>query len=204
MPTGYTNGIINGTIKSFKQFALKCSEAFLIQFREGVTEYTPSVPSDYHPNQMKMIKEKIAELNQISDSELIAIKVAVSEQSIAFEEESLAKAIEERKIIDKILEDAKNFNPPTDKHQEFKDFMVNQLVKTIDFDFDIEYKTKRIERLKKLLEDLKELTPFSIRAEKLNRLNEDYKYHEERYKKEVQACEESNRWYKELVTSLDD
>jgi len=204
MSSGYTNGIINGTIKSFKEFALKCSEAFLIQFREGATEYTPSVPSDYHPNQMKLIKERVAELNQTSNIELIAIKVAASEKSIAFEEENLTKAIEKRKGIDKILEDAKNFNPPTDKHQEFKDFMVNQLVQTINFDSDIEYKTKRIERLKKLLGDLKELTPFSIRAGKLNRLNEDYKYHEKQYKKEVQACENSNRWYKELVTSLDD
>ena len=123
--------------------------------------------------------------------EIDNVTFAASEKSIAFEEENLTKAIEKRKGIDKILEDAKNFNPPTDKHQEFKDFMVNQLVQTINFDFDIEYKTKRIERLKKLLGDLKELTPFSIRAGKLNRLNEDYKYHEKQYKKE-QEEESSN------------
>lgn len=204
MPSGYTHGILNGTIKTFKEFALKCSEAFLIQFRNGETEYTPRVPSDYHPNQMKFIRERVAELNQISNSELIAIKVAASEQSIAKEEENLAITIEKKKNIDKLLEDAINFNPPTDKHEEFKDFMISQLQETINFDFDINYKINRIEELKKLLVDLKNLNPFSIRAARLNDLNEDYKYHANQYEKEIQSCKESNEWYKELLKSIED
>lgn len=43
MPTGYTAGILNGTIKTFKEFATKCSRAFMIHMRDEAHDapYTP-------------------------------------------------------------------------------------------------------------------------------------------------------------------
>ena len=55
MPTGYTAGILDGTVKDFNEFAKKCSRAFMIHLRDEPfdSEYKKREPSDYHSKNLK-------------------------------------------------------------------------------------------------------------------------------------------------------
>jgi|TARA_R110000765_G_scaffold110741_2_gene202214 hypothetical protein len=201
MATGYTYQILNGSIKTFKEFALKCSEAFIIEFRDGAKKYTPRVPSPYHTDEMKAARAGIAQLNQLTDSELFIIEVAKLEKGIRFAKEELAKKIKNKKVLDKILEESKEYETPTDRHKNIKNFMIEQLNMTIESDCDSKFYESEIALCQ---EKLKNLDMFVVRGNKINAFNEDYKYHQERYDKEVLLCKDHNDWYNQFVTSLDD
>lgn len=57
MATGFTSGIIDGSITNFKQFATQCIRAFgaTLHMRDESldVEYTPQKVSDYYPNHVK-------------------------------------------------------------------------------------------------------------------------------------------------------
>ena len=201
MATGYTYQILNGSIKTFKEFALKCSEAFIIEFRDGAKKYTPRVPSSYHTDEMKASREAIAELNQITDNELKIIEVAKIEEGIRFAKEELAKKIENKKVLDKFLKESKAYETPTDKHKNIKNFMIEQLNMTIEADCDPEFYEFEIALYQEML---KNLDMFVVRGNKINTFNENYKYHQKEYDKEVLLCKDHNDWYNQFVTSLDD
>ena len=201
MATGYTYQILNGSIKTFKEFALKCSEAFIMEFRDGAKKYTPRVPSPYHTDEMKAARAGIAELNQITDSELKIIEIAKLEESIRYAKEELSKKIANKKVLDKLLKESEAYKVPTHKHENLKNFMIEQLNMTIDNDCDSEFYESEIALYQ---EKLKNLDMFVVRGNKINTLNEDYKYHQDRYDKEVLLCKDHNNWYNQFVTSLDD
>lgn len=198
MATEYTAGILNGSINTFNEFALKCSQAFLIQFREGAKEYTPRTPSAYYQKKMDKIREKVSELNQTTDNELKIIEIALLEEIINSSKESIIKIEKEREKLKSLLKDSINYEAPTDKHKEIKKFMTEQLEKTLNF-----HETDYLEDLiKETNIKLANIDTFSIRAEKLNNLNQSYKHALESYEKDVKACNSSNKWYNEFVKSL--
>ena len=201
MATGYTYQILNGKIKTFKEFALKCSEAFIMEFRNGAEKYTPRVVSSYHTDEMKAARARIAQLNQLTNNELKIIEVAKLEESIRYAKEQLAKKIANKKVLDKLLKESEAYKAPTHKHENLKNFMIEQLNMTIDNDCHHEFYESEIALCQK---KLKNLDMFVVRGNRINTLNEDYKYHQEQYDREVLLCKDHNDWYNQFVTSLDD
>lgn len=78
MPTGYTEGIMNGKITTFPQFAKLCMRAFgaTIHLRDESldSEYEPRVPSDYHSKEIERAKKNIIDAKKLSDEEIIDSK----------------------------------------------------------------------------------------------------------------------------------
>lgn len=203
MPTGYTAGILDGKITTFPQFAKQCMRAFgaTIHMRDDDmdADFQERTPSDYHANEIAKAKQSLNDAEVLSDEVIIANRTSELEESKQYHINSIEKAKIDTKNMNAILKEVNAWQPPTSEHTEIKGFMVDQIVKTIDFDCKTEYHDKG---LKKVELELRTLNANGIRKEMIIKANKDLKYHTEEYNKEVERCEKSNKWVSELIHSL--
>lgn len=204
MPTGYTEGIINGTTKSFEDFAKQCMRAFgaTIHMRDDCfdTEYTPRVPSDYHIAALKKAKEARKELKKMSDKDLIAHrrKELKEDRKRYFKYVTTADNIKQK--LEVYLTRAKNYMPPAKEFLKIKEFMIDQLVETIKHDGNSTYYKDKIEKIDF---ELKTLDPIIIAIHYFEEINWQIKYHTKEHKAELKRCEESNKWVEDFIKSLE-
>jgi len=179
MPTGYTAGILDGTTKSFEQYAKQCVKAFgvAVHMREDniSDEFKKREPSTYHLDGIKNDKENIRKWEDISDEEIISDKNAEMTTSKADHEMNLTKAKEQQSLLQDYLSKAKAFVPPTKEHEGIAEFMVNQLKMTIekDVDWSVEYHEGAL----KSLAESGEIDPDEIRSEMLKMYAESLDNH---------------------------
>jgi hypothetical protein len=203
MPTGYTVGILDGKITTFPQFAKQCMRAFgaTIHMRDDDmdAEYIPRTPSDYHTKEIEKAKQLLKDVETLPNETIITNKKAQLEESRKNHVESIEKAKVGVKAMNDILKDVHKWQPPTPKHNGLKKFMIEQIVKTIDFDCKIDYHN---EHLAKIELELLSLNADEIRKEIKAKAKKDFEYHTREYNADVQRCEQSNQWVAELIESL--
>jgi hypothetical protein len=203
MPTGYTAGILDGKITTFPQFAKQCMRAFgaTIHMRDDDmdVEYTPRTPSDYHTKEIEKAKQLLKDAEALPDETIVANKKAQLEESKKYHIESIEKAKIGAKSMNDILKDVRKWQPPTTEHNGLKDFMIDQIVKTIDFDCKTDYHD---ENLAKIELELLSLNATEIRKEMKAKAKKDFEYHTKEYNADVQRCEQSNQWVTDLIDSL--
>jgi hypothetical protein len=204
MPTGYTAGIIDGTIKTFPEFAKLCVRAFgaAIHMKDDRldTEYEERIPSEYHQDSIKRSREELVNIFSITDEQIIESR----KNSLLKEKKRYLKNIEERKknreILDRMLVQALKFVPPSPEHEEIKNFMIDQLQQTINNDGDVEYYEDELERIE--LEIKKEVNAQDLRNEMLDQVNLNMEYHHKEYEEEVKRCEDANEWVKKFLMAV--
>jgi len=203
MATGYTEGIINGEIKTFKQFAKKCMRAFgatvHMRYEPFDEEYEPREPFSYHTDRIQEIKNEIEKVESLSNEEIAQLQTDELHSELKRHNEAFKKNRKTEKKLKQILYDVHQWEPPTEDYKEFKSFMVDQLQKTIKFESVSGWRKERVKEVEK---EIISITGESERKRMLERLNEDLKYHEEEYQKEVKRCKEANEWVQKLVESL--
>ncbi len=196
MPTGYTAPVQDGI--TFEQFVLRSARAMgaLIMLRdEPMDAPIPDrfEPSDYHSKALKKAEERLAWLIQMPSAE------AEREAKKQFEEkqEFTARMIKQSNEIlakyDAMLEQVRAWTPPTPDHEGLKEFMVRQLVESIDFDCDTRYWENEAPVL------------LSAEAWKQGQIQSEERsvvYHREEYCKEVERTEARNDWLRALRESL--
>lgn len=203
MPTGYTAGILDGTVTTFPQFAKLCMRAFgaTIHLRDESldTEYEPRVPSEYHSKAIEKAKQSIIDAQKLTDDEIIDTRKKQLEDSRKYH----LKAIEEAKKatieMNKILCDVRKWQPPTPDHTGIKDFMIEQIEKTIDFDCKTDYHDKGLIEIET---ELLTINASEIRKQMIEQAKKDLAYHNAENLKEIQRCEQSNKWVSDLLGSL--
>ena len=200
MPTGYTAGIMDGSIETFQEFATVCIRAFVLGNEDSSVPYTPRVPSNYYHKQIVEYQKQLLSLEKKSLSKYTTDKLKYLRREIKRIERAIKKRDEQRMILLKMLEEVKAWTPPTSKHKEFKEFMINQLVITINGDCDTSYLQRQIESLQS------RLTRFYPNIEKENEIK-DIKHWISHLKKErdadVKRCRGSNKWVEDLLKSLE-
>lgn len=203
MPTGYTAGILDGTVTTFPQFAKLCMRSFgaTIHLRDESldTEYEPRVPSDYHSKAIEKAKQSIIDAEKLSDEEIVQTKKNQLEDSRNYHLEEIEKAKKAMIQMNKILSDVHKWQPPTPDHTWIKDFMIEQIEKTIDFDCKTDYHDKGLIQIET---ELLTINASEIRNQMIKQANKDLAYHNAEYLKEVQRCEQSNKWASDLMESL--
>jgi hypothetical protein len=203
MPTGYTAGILDGTITTFPQFAKLCMRAFgaAMHLRDESLEdeYTPRVPSDYHPKEIAKANKLLTDSRTLSDEVIIANKKAELESSKEYHLGAIEKAEKNTEILNKILAEVNNWNPPTEEHTGIKDFMIDQIKKTIDFDCNSSYHNKALVEIEF---DLRNLNSLNIRSSMVEKAKKDLKYHTAENLKELKRCEDSNKWVTDFINSF--
>lgn len=203
MPTGYTAGILDGEITTFPQFAKQCMRAFgaTIHMRDDSmdAEITPRTPGDYHTSGIEKAKQLLKEAETLSDEAIVTNRKEELEKSKEYHIKSITKAKVDTKNICGILKDVRKWQPPTADHSGIKEFMIEQIEKTIDFDCKTNYHD---EKLIGIESDLLNLNPSEIRKQMIAQGKKDLDYHNTENLKEIKRCEESNKWVSDLLKSL--
>jgi len=201
MPTGYTEGILDGTTKDFNQFAKHCSRAFIMHLRDEPmdSEYKKREVSDYHIKAIEKAKAELKKADSLSDEELIIQEKNRLIESKKYHLDRKEKIKNDKIKLELFLGKAKSYIPPTEKHQGIADFMIEQLEKTIDFDCNSTY---HIDKLKTIDSEIENVKASVIRAELKAKATKDIAYHTKEHKADVKRCEEHNKWYEDFIENL--
>jgi hypothetical protein len=211
MPTGYTAGILDGEIKSFKQFATTCMRAFgaTIHMRDEKmsAKYEPRTPSKYYAEHLKEAKDALEINKNLSDAEIIKNL----KKSLLGEEKHYEKYINEKYEgnlkLNTILSDVNKWVPPTKEHMEFKNFMKLQLVDTISHDGDVSYYVELLTEVQGKLFEIQDKTKHPEIAEKYRKefikaAEKDIEYYTKELNEEMERCNNSNKWVEDLLKSI--
>lgn len=204
MPTGYTSIIQESeetnSDKLFRQFALQCARAFgaLASMRDD--KWDAEIPDefvagDYYKNEIAKHKTElaIARKRKMSEWDILAEK-DYFEKTDHYNKE-ISKSFDLRAKYQTVLDKVYAFDPPTPEHVHYKEFMIEQIKGSIDFDCGSEYYTNELKSLKRLsAKEFKDQTIETI----INSL----KYDEENYAKEVESAKKRTAWVKALKKSL--
>ena len=203
MPTGYTNGILNGEIKTFDEFAKQCIRAFgaAIHMRDDDfnKEYEKRKPDNYYINSLNTAKEKLEKIKKASDNDIIKkhTKELKAYRKTYIEKIKVIK--KDKELLESFLNKAENFTPPTSEHENFKKFMIQQLQETIKYDYNSYYYEQELHDVN---ERLNNINANDIRDNLVKRYEKDILYYTEGYEKEVENCNTSNEWVDTLLNSL--
>jgi hypothetical protein len=195
MPTGYTAPIYDGKEIDFATFALRTARAMgpcvilrdhdadVLPTEENVVESTT-----YHEKALAKATEEIAELESLSEEELVARTNAYNEERSIETASSAEDRDELRQRYEQMLEQVVRWTPPTADHQPLKEYMVEQLTSSIEHD------TKGFEGLSAFTP----LTPTEYKERQLERAKRDRDYHAV----ELPKAQERNEWRSTWVRAL--
>jgi hypothetical protein len=139
MPTGYTAKLYDGEQVTFPDFVMQCARAFgaLIDMRDEPMD--APVPEEFEPSpfyreQHEAAKARIAEVSAWDDATADQQAQAAYDREVAEVAEHDAKARERKACYGAMLAQVQAWQPPTPDHAGLKDFMTDQLEKSIDID----------------------------------------------------------------------
>jgi hypothetical protein len=140
MPTGYTADVNSGKVTEFKEYALQCARAFgaciLMRDDPADTPIPDEFPADvaYHDKALIDAKALLFDLERMSDKERISGCDSFNIQAQREYIEQARKELEIRERYQAMLNQVREWVPPTHDHDKFKEFMIEQLVSSIDYD----------------------------------------------------------------------
>jgi len=192
MPSGYTSDIYNGKEVTFKDFALGCARAFgaCVMQRDDPADEKPKIMPEesYHTEELKKLKKFKKPTKAQFDSYV--------KETIADCEKSIKEKNELKKRYSDILENAKNWQPPTKEHERLKAFMIEQLTDSRSFD------CCGLDHYEHELKVVSAMTYKDYVKKKLAEHNRHIKYHEEYEAKDLSNIKQRNKWIKDLYDSL--
>lgn len=195
MPTGYTHGVQTGAITKFDDFAWQCARAFgaLVLLRDDMDAPIPEEfqPSDYHAKAIEAARAELVRLEAMTPEDANAEARRLYEQSAREYEGRVERKAAERHRYEAMLDKVRAWVPPSSDHVGMKDFMIKQLVESIDFDCNGTYDGR-----------MKFQTGDEWRASAIKEARRSVEYHAAEHAKEVERTESRNRWIKQLRESL--
>lgn len=205
MPTGYTADIVEGKVKTFKDFAKRCIRAFgaTIHMRDEPIskKWEPRKTDQYYIDRVEEREEELRKLKNADDQFFIDKIRSELHSEYAYYSNRIKEIQEVRARLDSILEDAEKWIPPTEDHIEAKKFMINQLEETIRYDGDADYYVDELEKIKTKLES--PIDVLKIRYEMIADAEEELGRARERLKEETDRCEDSNKWAEQFLKSIE-
>ena len=196
MPTGYTAGLYEGE-QSFEDFVLGCARAFgaAVLMRDNPASEPISIEaitdkSDYHVRGLKAAVVELGRLEKMTTAEIEREAELFNKERIESDERHTATRLEMRGRYQAMLDQVREWEPPSEEHAEFKTFMIEQLQGSIDFD------TKFIGKISA------PLTPDEWYAQTVANRRRDITYHIEEDAKRIERNEGRTRWVTQLWESL--
>lgn len=204
MPTGYTSGILDGSVNTFEEFATVCTRAFgaTVHMRDESldTPYEPRTPSEYYAKSIQEEKEKLEKYTSLSDEDLIAEMQKGLNDDLEYYKKRLEESTKNLEKLNSILEGAKSWIPPTEDHEGLRTFMIDQLEQTIKHDGDPSYYVEKIIEIEKEL--AKKINVEEERRSAIKEIKSQISYHEIKYQEELERCKNSNKWMESLFESI--
>ena len=197
MPTGYTEILQRRPDVSFREFALRCARAMgaCIMQREDPMDNLPDPeekPSTYHEDEIARLEAFLRMLRGLTPEEA---ERQVRQDYERQESDRLA-AIADKQVTlqtyERMLAEVNVWNPPSSDHAGLKEFMVEQVEKSIDCDCDTTYYQQPT---------VKEDATTWV-ATQINKATEEIDYHTRKHREEVKRTEQRNEWKRQLMASL--
>ena len=204
MPTGYTAGIMDGTTQSFGDFARLCARAFgaTIHMRDESlsTPYVPRVPSDYHKKELAVERKRLKRLKAASDASILRKYKKQHLDNIKYHQKRIDEKNLDAQQLNAFLEQARAYKPPTPDHQGIRDFMIEQITSTLDWDCKTTYDDEAIQKSQLALVDL---NADEIRQNLIDKALDNINYHKTHHKEEIDRCKSANKWVKQYYKSIE-
>jgi len=205
MPTGYTAEIVEGKVKTFKEFAQKCMRAFgsTIHMRDEPLDkkYRPRKVEKYYIEAVQKCEDEINKLKKANDQFFIDKVKDELKRNYTYYEKKLKNISGCKARLDSILEDAKKWTPPTEDHTEIKDFMIKQLEETINHDADSSYYEEELNVTMHRMQSPIDIS--SIKKEMIADAEKDLVRAKKRLDEEIERCEDSNKWVEQFLKSIE-
>lgn len=206
MPTGYTAGIIDGNIKTFRDFAKICMRAFgaTVHMKDESLdkEYEIRKVDSYYKENLNSKESELIETKARSIEEIVEARKKVIEEDIERYTVKIKKMTLDKKKFDEILSDVNKWEPPTEDHIEFKKFMQTQIIDAIKYDCDIDYYSKKKAELEAAYKS--DINASIIKNEEINSIKKDIEYYKERLISQEESANESNKWVEALFESINE
>jgi hypothetical protein len=197
MPTGYT-GYINEAGATFEKFVMRCARsrgAFVMMREDPLDAPIPAdlnKPSDYHKTELAKAEKEWEDFLKLS----LEDAAKLSDEEYKRESEKFAGYEKKHQLLKKkyvaMLQKVKAWIPPTEDHEDLKEFMISQINQSIDHDcspFPESVLPKR-------------MTATEWSDKKRDKIRRSINYHREELCKEIQRCNDRNDYVQKLVASL--
>jgi hypothetical protein len=200
MPTGYTAKLCDGE-QGFEEFALECARAF------GATITMRDEPSDkeipeFEPNThsaeaLKIAIKRKSEILSMTDDQCHEMAIAGYEKERDNCEKYRQDCEEKKQRLEAMMVQVESWESPSPDHKEYREFMLDQLRKTIDFDADPKYYKERLSELK-----IQSGNEWQKKA--LEKIDWNIDYHTKENNREITRVNGRNKWVRQLRESLAD
>lgn len=204
MPTGYTAGIMDGSTQSFGDFARLCARAFgaTIHMRDESLSapYVPRVPSDYHKKELAVERKRLKRLRATSDASILRRYKKQHLDNINYHKKRIDAKNLDAQQLNAFLEQARAYKPPTPDHQGIKNFMIEQIESTLDWDCNIKYDEEAVQKSQLLLLNL---NAEEIRQKLITDTLKNIDYHKKHHKEDMENCKSANKWVKQYYKSIE-
>ena len=197
MPTGYTAALYDGE-KTFEDFALGCARAFgaALLMRDNsnsdpITVEAITEKGDYNAKGLRTARAELVRLRAMTPDQAAAEARSAYLDLVEFERNYKADKDAKRARYQAMLDEVREWEPPSEKHEEFKKFMIDQLTGSIDFDTSTKYDRTPVEQ-----------TGEEWLADRIAKAERDIEYHTEEQNKIEERNAGRVRWVNELRESL--
>lgn len=194
MPTGYTAAIADGI--TFQQFALSCARAFgaTISMRDEpadapIPDEFP--PTNYHLNALATSRQQIERLKALTAAEADVRALETANLYAEARRNSIAEREALRAKYEAMLQQVEAWEPPSNDHVQFKNFMLSQIKDSINVDCSNYH-----------LSPIVQLTGQQWRAQQIADFEQTITYHEKAHAEEVERCRARSEWVQKLKASL--
>lgn len=196
MPTGYTSGVQEGKITSFRDFAMCCARAFganiLMRdepFDSPIKEYEPS---SYEKKRVEEAKAHLYDVERMTVDDARRLQTERNEKLTAELRLSMERKHVEQERYETMLRQVQEWKPPTADHEGLKKFMIEQLTESIRHDC---YDPSEYYKL-----DTR--SPLEYLRGEIERARQDVLDAEKSWQEELRRTRERNKWNRSLAASL--
>lgn len=190
MPTGYTAVVQDGA--SFTEFAQKCAEAF---FHEGMLPKAGEPQDTYYEEQLLKYEEELTKLKAMTREEAESFGREKNNSIIKMYEEWLDKDILTHERYDRMLAKVYSWSCP-ETIEPLKQFMLKQLLQSIQFDCNEESTLRNIQ-------SLQSTEPIDVYELELNSVNRSIEYFKEQIEKQTKARQATQLWLEDFNKALE-
>lgn len=196
MPTGYTAGVGDGEVTELREFVMECSRAFgaLVELRDSPSAAIPDEfkPSSYYAERLAATIRELETVRGWTLQRAEAAATAAYEKATKRREEWRREKAEKRDRYEAMVAKVEAWEPPTSEHVGLKNFMLQQLHQSIEFDCGGSWEPE-VERL----------DGRSFKKREIERLEKERAYDEKEYAADVDRARQRTEWITSLRSSLE-
>lgn len=196
MPTGYTAGVADGTITTFKDYAYQCARAFGALVTERDNPITPDLPvlevGDYYRTSVEKAEQDLKRFLRMSSTraEIEFLKEKI--RDIKYHSKAIKDDGKTRKRYMKMIAECEKFEAPTEEHINYRNFLISQLKESLEWDCSRDYHHER------LLKARKRQSPTKWLCRKIKEAREHLARTKESLKEEIERVNSRNQWISQL------